>query len=240
MGSIVMHLCIGKNIAKKLDKSDVKEFMLGNLAPDLSKITNQSKYISHFLKKVNINGVEHELPDIDKFLKQYKDRLDESFMQGYLCHLVSDELWFREYIPNHVMGITEDKTQILLRDIDDYIPYDEFKKMMYEDYAKLNKEIFKLYKINLKRFNDFEIEDPKMKEFEYEKIHNLIDEISFYLDYEENLYAVEEEDNDVSDVELDDDKEEMELNMLSQNEILTFVEEAVESVKDVFERENIL
>ena len=240
MGSIVMHLCIGKNIAKKLDKSDVKEFMLGNLAPDLSKITNQSKYISHFLKKVNINGVEHELPDIDKFLKQYKDRLDESFMQGYLCHLVSDELWFREYIPNHVMGITEDKTQILLRDIDDYIPYDEFKKMMYEDYAKLNKEIFKLYKINLKRFNDFEIEDPKMKEFEYEKIHNLIDEISFYLDYEENLYAVEEEDNDVSDVELDDDKEEMELNMLSQNEILTFVEEAVESVEDVFERENIL
>ena len=54
MGSAVMHLCIGKKVAQKLNNSDRKEFLIGNLAPDLSKITNQSKYISHFLKKVYI------------------------------------------------------------------------------------------------------------------------------------------------------------------------------------------
>ena len=234
-----MHLCIGKNIAKKLNKTEVKEFMLGNLAPDLSKITNQSKYISHFLKKIELNGVEAEVPDIERFLKEYGDRLDESFVQGYFCHLISDDLWYREYIPMHVMGITEDKNQILLRDIDDYIPYSEFKRMVYEDYYKSNKKLFKMYKLSLKKFNDFDIENPNMKEFEYEKIYKLIEQISFYLDYDESTSNVEEEVEGISDVELDDDKE-SEFNLLSENEILTYIEEAIQGVTDMFEKENII
>ena len=39
-------------LAKKLNNSDRKEFLIGNLAPDLSKLINQSRYVSHFLKKI--------------------------------------------------------------------------------------------------------------------------------------------------------------------------------------------
>jgi len=231
MGSAVMHLCIGKKVAKKLNNSDRKEFMIGNLAPDLSKLTNQSRYISHFLKVIKINDSEREVPDLDKFIKKYKDRLNEPFVQGYLCHLIADDVWFREYIPNHVISITEDKNQILLRDIDDYIPYEEFRKMMYSDYTMTNKYLFDLYKLNLKRFDNMDIEDPKMEEFEFEEIHRLIEQISYYLEYSEG-------DNEEEPVDYDDNKmddyDEKTLKLLSNTEIVTYIEEAIERVEDKY------
>lgn len=231
MGSAVMHLCIGKKVAKKLNNSDRKEFMIGNLAPDLSKLTNQSRYISHFLKVIKINDSEHEVPDLDKFIKKYKDRLNEPFIQGYLCHLIADDVWFREYIPNHVISITEDKNQILLRDIDDYMPYEEFRKMMYSDYTKTNKYLFDLYKLNLKRFDNMDIEDPKIKEFQFEEIHRLIEQISYYLEYS-NVDS-EEEPVDYDDNRMDDYDEET-LKILSNTEIVTYIEEAIERVVDKY------
>lgn len=231
MGSAVMHLCIGKKVAKKLNNSDRKEFLIGNLAPDLSKLTNQSRYISHFLKKININDSEREVPDLDKFLKKYKDRLNEPFIQGYLCHLISDDIWFREYIPNHVVSITEDKTQILLRDVDDYIPYDDFKKMMYSDYTKTNQYLFGLYKLNLKKFDNMDIDNPNMKEFEFEEIHRLIEQISYYLEYSET--GDSEEPVDYDDNRMDDYDEEP-LKLLSNTEIVTYIEEAIDRVIDEY------
>lgn len=231
MGSAVMHLCIGKKIAKKLNNSDRKEFLIGNLAPDLSKLTNQSKYISHFLKKITINDSEREVPDLEKFIKKYKDRLNEPFVQGYLCHLISDDVWFREYIPNHVISITEDKSQILLRDIDDYIPYDDFKKMMYSDYTMTNKYLFELYKLNLKKFDNMDIEDPNMKEFEFEEIHRLVEQISYYLEYSE--CNDDEEKPDYDDNRMDD-YDEKGLELLSKAEIVTYIEEAIERVEDEY------
>ena len=228
MGSAVMHLCIGKKIAQKLNNSDRKEFLIGNLAPDLSKLTNQSRYISHFLKKIVINDTEREVPDLDKFIQKYKDRLNEPFVQGYLCHLISDDVWFREYIPNHVISITEDKSQILLRDIDDYIPYGDFREMMYSDYNKTNKDLFLLYKLNLKRFDNMDIDNPNMKEFPHEEIHKLIEQISFYLKYEEDASAKEAEE-DFDDNRMDDYDVEP-LKILSNTEIVTFIEEAIDSV----------
>lgn len=225
MGSAVMHLCIGKKVAQKLNNSDRKEFLIGNLAPDLSKITNQSRYISHFLKKVNVNGVEREVPDIESFISEYKERLNEPFIQGYLCHLISDDIWFKNYIPNHVVAITEDKSQILLRDIDDYIPYRNFKDMMYRDYTRTNQYLFDLYKLNLKKFDNMDIDNPNVKEFEFEEIHRLIEQISYFLEYTSSsiegasLDTEDEESVEVSDLEL-----------LSTTEIVTYIEEAINQV----------
>ena len=229
MGSTVMHLCIGKKVAKKLNNSDRKEFLIGNLAPDLSKLINQSRYESHFLKKIKINDSEREVPDLDKFIQKYKDRLNEPFIQGYLCHLISDDIWFREYIPNHVISITEDKQQILLRDYDDYIPYDDFKKMMYSDYGKTNQYLFDLYKLNLKRFDNMDIDDPKMKEFPFEEVHKLIEQISYFLEYEQGNDVKEEVDYDDNRM---DDYDEEGLEMLSNTEIVTYIEEAIDRVLD--------
>ena len=223
MGSLVMHLCIGKKVAQKLNNSDRKEFLIGNLAPDLSKITNQSRYISHFEKKIIINGAEREVPDLDAFLKKYKNRLNEPFIQGYLCHLISDDIWFRDYIPNHVVEITEDKKQVLLRDIDDYIPYDEFKKIMYSDYSKLNQYLFDLYKVNLKKFDDMNIDNPNMEEFEYEEIHKLIDQISYFLEFTEKQELKEDD-------ETEENASNEELEMLSNTEVVTYIEEAIDKV----------
>lgn len=233
MGSAVMHLCIGKKVAQKLNNSDRKEFLIGNLAPDLSKLTNQSRYISHFLKKVEINGVEREVPDLSRFISEYKDRLNEPFVQGYLCHLISDDIWFRDYIPNHVVAITEDKSQILLRDIDDYIPYADFKKMMYSDYSKTNKYLFELYKLNLKKFDNMDIQNPKVKEFEFEEIHKLIEQISYFLEYTED--SIEKPNSEMDELENEENvKEEAELKLLSKTEIVTYIEEAIDKVIDEY------
>ena len=43
-----------------------KEFLLGSIAPDISKQVGESKLHSHFL-----TSIERDIPELDEFLKKY-------------------------------------------------------------------------------------------------------------------------------------------------------------------------
>ena len=51
MASSVIHMCVAKEINKYLNR-DEKQILIGTIAPDISKIINESKEKSHFLNDI--------------------------------------------------------------------------------------------------------------------------------------------------------------------------------------------
>ena len=76
MVSSVIHMAVAKEINKRI-KRDENKLLIGSIAPDISKHLGQSKLFSHFL-----DSVDSDIPNIDKFLNKYKDRLYDSMRKN--------------------------------------------------------------------------------------------------------------------------------------------------------------
>lgn len=87
MGSRIMHLVVGNEVAKKLDISDRALFLLGSIAADAT--TN--KLQTHFFEGDLTQFTRHI--HYEKFIQKYKDSKDDSFILGYYTHLITDDLW---------------------------------------------------------------------------------------------------------------------------------------------------
>ena len=96
MASTIMHIAIAENIYRKINnKNEINyyDFILGSIAPDISKQVGEDKKISHFIYDDSSN------PDLISFLNKYRDSLTNSFMLGYYVHLFSDRLFYSEFLP---------------------------------------------------------------------------------------------------------------------------------------------
>lgn len=59
-----------------------------------------TKKETHYLKKFEINGNIGDYPDIERYINEnYKELSVNQIKQGYLTHLIEDQLWFSKYIP---------------------------------------------------------------------------------------------------------------------------------------------
>jgi hypothetical protein len=63
---------------------------MGMLSPDISHLAKEPKNKSHFMT-VNENGVR--FVNYYDFYKKYKLKFNDSYFLGYLCHLISDDIW---------------------------------------------------------------------------------------------------------------------------------------------------
>jgi len=89
-----IHLAIAKKISDKL-KIDSDSVMLGSVLPDLCNEKNHQ--LSHFQwGEKDLEG----LANPDKFVKKYKDKLNNPIMMGYLIHILTDR-FYNEYIFKH-------------------------------------------------------------------------------------------------------------------------------------------
>ena len=92
MASSVIHMAVANEINKVI-KKDTHKLLIGSIAPDISKHLGETKVKSHFL-----DSEDTDIPNIDKFLNKYKDKLDDDFVMGYYIHLYTDYLWFKYFI----------------------------------------------------------------------------------------------------------------------------------------------
>lgn len=177
MGSIIMHLCIANEVDKELNIKDDK-FYIGNMKPDTDKLNGVSRIDSHYIKQYTINGKLYELPDIEKFIKENRNKLkDDNILLGYLSHLIADEIWYKIVSDKYTEQLSEDKEKIKIYNQEEILPYSEFKRMIYEDYANTNNYLIRKYNIDIdkiynsikdnKEFDcikDFLIESKEYKE----------------------------------------------------------------------------
>lgn len=83
-----IHLCVAKSIISRLDVENDKDFYIGNIAPDSWRNSNSTKVGSHFLTSSG-----SLLCDYEKFYEKYKGLMSNSFVLGYLVHLITDRYW---------------------------------------------------------------------------------------------------------------------------------------------------
>ncbi len=99
MPSWIVHLATANEIIKKINIEDKNSFLIGNLIPDAERyvIKDFSVYVpykvSHHSEIQMIDGNKEELPNLEKFMKKYKDYLYNPMILGYLTHIITDYYW---------------------------------------------------------------------------------------------------------------------------------------------------
>ena len=170
MASVIIHLAVAKKVNEVLKRKQ-NELFLGAMAPDAAKLVGSSRRISHFITDPN-----SDTPELNIFLDRYKDDLDDTFVLGYFIHLVTDVLWFDEFLVNFVNDNTittktGEKLQLDDKDVLDII---------YNDFTSMNQEVEKYYDLNLEDFYKLEsLPKSKIKEFPETYFYEVINKIKF-------------------------------------------------------------
>jgi len=132
-----MHIYISQKVQKELNLSN--KFLAGAILPDMIKIMTKSKDITHYIKEYERGDKIIKLPDLENFLQDNKEKLNDEVTLGYYAHLIEDKIWFDEYIGSFAKCI--DKENILYISDNTVHSYQEFKKDIYSDYKNVDSYI---------------------------------------------------------------------------------------------------
>ncbi len=172
MASAVIHLAVANEINKTLNRNKSK-LLIGSIAPDISKFIGEDKTVSHFIKEKDSN-----IPDIERFLKKYKNNLSDDFVMGYFIHLYTDYLWFKYFV-------TEIYKETIITKLDGtVIKYDEdmLTFYIYNDYTDLNIKLLDKYDMDLKIFyNSLPELNDIIKEIPMKKMQIIVDQMGIII-----------------------------------------------------------
>ena len=164
MPSWNIHLAVAKEINKKLDL-DKNSFYFGNTVPDVDYGMKLTRHNTHYYNKQCPNCPKEKLPDINLFLKEYKDKLDNPVIMGMYIHVLTDYYFNLKIFQNYLIQDKEhnvigfkllDKTETEINKFKIYKHYDLelFGKYLYKqnkiEIPSYNKEIY----INIKELNN--------------------------------------------------------------------------------------
>ena len=180
MASTIMHIAVASQIYKRIeDKTNISyyDYILGSIAPDISKQIGQNKKESHFIQ--DNTGI----PNIISFLEKYKDTLTNSFNLGYYIHLYTDKMFFESYFPLFVKDdILKSSIKFLDGDLLD-LSLRERTNLLYNDYTNLNLLLIDEYKLNLDIFyNEFRKPISDIEEIDCSKLYILIDNMGVIIE----------------------------------------------------------
>lgn len=113
MPSWPIHLAIAKKLNQKL-KIDKDLFYYGNILPDVNKRYNLNRDEAHYYGIPFSFCPKEEQIDINKFLNDYHNNLNNPLVLGYYCHLMTDN-YFNEYIYKKCWVLDKDNNIIGIR-----------------------------------------------------------------------------------------------------------------------------
>ena len=167
MASSMIHIAVANEINKKLNR-DKSKLLIGTIAPDISKLIGETKVKSHFQDR------NDNIPNLDKFLDKYKEKLNDDFVLGYYIHLLTDYLWFKYFMTEIKFEDTNIITKLDGTNVN--CNGNMFTLYIYNDYTNLNIKLIDEYNLDLKIFYN---EIPKLEniiqEIPMEKIGLIVD-----------------------------------------------------------------
>ena len=173
MPSAIIHIAVANEINKKI-KKDESKLLIGSIAPDIAKHIGETKVKSHFQDR------DDSIPNLDKFLTKYGDKLDDAFILGYYIHIYTDYLWFKYFIPE-----VFDKDNSMITKLNGEVVKcngDMKKQYIYNDYTNLNRQVIDEYNLNFKIFyNEPPIFENGIDEIPMNKIDLLLDKMGFII-----------------------------------------------------------
>lgn len=99
MPSWIVHLATANEVMKSIKVENKNSFLVGNLIADAQRhvVSDFSIYvpyeISHHASIQEIGSGKEKLPNIQEFIKKYKNDLKNPMVLGYLTHLLTDYYW---------------------------------------------------------------------------------------------------------------------------------------------------
>lgn len=169
MGSRVMHYCIASLLSDKLSIVNKTDFLLGGIAPDVHYYMNVSKDITHFVDR-DIDGKGHV--NYMRFFNKYRAFINQPFYLGYLCHLISDDLWSKDTYFQIVKDMAKEERK-------------EKLQISYRDFWRLNGRIISAYSLALSNYSV--PKDLKIGEINVDSLPDLYDWIHKDFSYEEHV-----------------------------------------------------
>lgn len=151
MASAIIHLAVAKKLLDYIKVENKKDYLLGSIAPDISKQIGSSKVSSHFLIKS-----KPDVPNIQMFIDKYPNFINNSFDLGYFIHLYTDKLWFDGFLEHFIYN---NSIKLLDGTIIETTK-EEMQNMIYSDYTNMNIELIDKYEIDLSLFYE-EFQEPK-------------------------------------------------------------------------------
>ena len=165
MASSLIHICVAKEVNKFLNR-DESQLLIGSIAPDIAKLINISKDITHFVDE------EKNIPNLDRFLNKYGSYLNNDFVLGYYIHLYTDYIWFKFFVPS----LIDDNKIIKLNNKKENFDEEKFMEYIYDDYGSVNKSLIDDYNLDLKIFyEDLPEIDDIIEEIPIEIINVIVD-----------------------------------------------------------------
>ena len=134
MASSLIHISVAKEVNKYLNR-DESQLLIGSIAPDIAKLINISKDITHFVDE------EKNIPNLDRFLNKYGSYLNNDFVLGYYIHLYTDYIWFKYFVPS----LIDDNKIIKLNNKKENFDEKKFTEYVYDDYGSVNKKLIDIY-----------------------------------------------------------------------------------------------
>lgn len=172
MASALIHIAVANELNKEL-KKDKSKLLIGTIAPDISKEVGETKEKSHFLENEN-----DDIPNIEWFLKRYKDKLDDDFVLGYYIHLFVDYLWFKYFIP-------EIYKRNMITKLDGSVfkcSKKGLKRYLYNDYTNLNRKLLDEYNLDLEIFyNEIPEINNIIEEIPMDKLNLIVDKLGLII-----------------------------------------------------------
>lgn len=94
-----VHLATAKNILEKVEIENKNDFIFGNILPDILNgylIKDVSNIVTH--REAHYDTYQKErFGSYKVFYEQYNQKLDNKVILGYLAHLMTDNLWNKEF-----------------------------------------------------------------------------------------------------------------------------------------------
>ena len=176
MASAIIHICVAKRVNEILNKNE-KEFILGSIAPDISKHIGQTKAKSHFLSETS-----GDVPEIERFLEKYQKTLkNNDFNLGYFCHLFTDMIWFAIFMPEYCSW--EDEEVTYLNGEKKKFKKETIIKLLYNDYTNLNIKMIDEYNLDLSLFyEEPPVINSDIEEIPIDKLPLLIDKMGLIIE----------------------------------------------------------
>ena len=189
MPGFILHLTAAKLFLDAFPMKDAEDtalFMTGAFLPDVSS----DKFHSHF-RDPDLTDRMVQVPDLDRFLNLYEDKLDDPLIFGYYFHLYVDRRFFLEYLPKVVdymdasHRITPMRDEVSLARIKKsgrILPLSKFlsDEYYYGDYTRMNTYLVDRYKLPSNYYTDFP--NPKIPGVDFEGIPSFIEMMRGYLD----------------------------------------------------------
>ncbi len=214
MASFIIHNIAGETLLKKIEynynlilsEEEKTHFLLGNFMPDVisakNNVDNSSqleKNITHFRNtktKLNIS-----IPEPKLFIKKYSSLFDNIDVLGYLFHLYTDRIFYKDYITSSLKGMKETDIKNIFNSNN--------AKGIYNDYTKINKILLNYYgtDFNKEKFIKYfkTLVNPGIEEVDYSNIVNVINLTEEFINESIRL-------TDTS------------LNVLKEKEIISFID----------------